>query len=171
MATRRRRFSRTSKRSATVWRGNQFENIAIGTGETFIVLVQRSDLEKYGKCTVVAVRGGVTFHISDTDSANGPARVGAKILKWRINDASAVTDDVSGLDAHEEDIEQRQLWTYTDYFSEESTNHKENRRVEIFIKGGIILGGEKEEFGLVATSNVATRMRMTGYLRALVKLG
>lgn len=168
----RRGRGRSGTQRQTVWRGVQFENIAVPAAtDTFLVIVQQSDVEKYGKVTVVNIKGGMTFHNTDSDAAGGVVRVGAKILKWRVDDAANITDDVSGRDTDQEDIEQRQLWTYMDFFRASSANLVVNRRVEISLKAMIVLGAEKEELGIVMTSSVVNRIRVTGYVRALCLLG
>ncbi len=169
----KRRFRSATPRTKTVWRGIQFENVVVGTGETFMVCVQRLDMEKYGKVTHLLTVGNIAFHNTDTDAANGEVRVGAKLLQWQINDASAVTDDVSGRDVDQEDIEQRQLWTMMTLLTAETNagGPFSCHRVQIYAKLKLVLKGEKEELGLVCTANIVNRCRITGYLRSLVKLG
>ncbi len=167
------RITRRAKSAKTVWRGIQFENTVVGTGQTFMTCIQRSDVEKYGKVTHLLTVGNVMFHNTDTDAANGEVRVGAKLLQWHINDASAVTDDVSGRDTDQEDIEYRHLWHAMMMLSPETNTGSgfNQYRVNIYSKGKLILQSEKEEFGLVCTANIINRCRITGYLRSLCLLG
>ena len=165
-----RRRSRGRAKPTYKWSGLQWENIAVSANGVALILVGGVEIERYGKCTVQAIRGGMTFHNTDSDAAGGVVRVGAKIGVYNVNDAGTLTDDVAGLDTHEEDISKRQLWTYTDFFRASATNLTVERRVEVYVKAGIILGDAKSELMLVANSSVVNRVRVTGYLRALIRL-
>ncbi len=152
------------------WTGLQWSPTDVGTAGVAFVLAGGVEVERYGKCTVERVRGFIRCANTDSDSLNGVARLGLKMMALEINDAGTKTGDDSGLDTDEEDIAKRQLWTYYTVLEPEEDAYNDVVRIEIDVKVRIFLMHPKQELMLLADCAVNDRLRVDGYLRVLLKL-
>ncbi len=153
------------------WSGLQVGSTDVPITGVAFVLVGGTEIERYGKCTVVAVRGFVEVANGDTDSANGVVRFGLKLMKLPIDDAGLLTGDDQGLDSDEEDIAKRQLWSWHGLLDKRLADGNTQRRVqEVYVKVGVILGHPKEELILLLDASVGNRLQANCGLRVLLKL-
>ena len=171
MANFRRRSRATKSKPTYKWSGLQAGSTDVSTSGTAFVLVGGTEVEQYGKCTVVSVRGTLEVANSDSDAANGVVKYGIKLMKLNINDAGTITDDAFGIDSHEEDIAKRQLWTQHGVLTKQLADGATHRRQFILNVGVfVILANPKEELIMLLDAGNADRLQANCYLRVLLKL-
>ncbi len=153
------------------WSGLQVGSTDVPTTGVAFVLVGGVEIERYGKCTVMGVRGWMEFANSDSDAANGVVRANAKLMKLQINDAGTLTGDDQAIDTNEEDIAKRQLWTYQSILTKQLADGLTHRRVQsVEVRVKVVLGHPKEELVMLCDSSASNRLQVNLYLRALLKL-
>lgn len=165
MAKRKRR-SKTAKREGQ-WGGLQWPLTNVPLGGLFQDLANNLGTEERSR-TCMTVRGWVQFSNSGSDAATAGVLVGAKLMSVNLNDALAITDDAQGIDTSLEDIQTRQLWTYSgQLFVLNTLNSMQDITIEINVKVKIkIPATSKKAFGLLIDASVVNRVQTTGYLRA-----
>ncbi len=166
----RRRSGGRGGRKGFYWDGLQWPLTNVGTGGAALVLVDTT-AQEFMPATLVTIRGFMSMSCSDTDAATAGVTVGAKIMYVEVNDAQTMTGDHAALDTHEEDIAQRQLWTYHNRLQAAGANldagdiHTVEIEINVKVKIKLEPHGKKLVVLLLdASSN--SRLQSVGYLRA-----
>ena len=170
MAGRRRGAgSRTSKRRGYYWDGINWPNTAIASAGTIFEVIGPT-AQEFMPGTLVRVRGQVTLMNSGANKAASGISYGLKLMYVEINDAGTVTGDHQGIDTHEEDIAQRQLWARMGRLSvTDASANDASIDIEVDVKAKLKLRASgKWILALLADANADTKLEMTGGLRALI---
>lgn len=167
MSSRQRSGGRA--RRGFYWDGLQWPLTNVSQTGAALVLVDTS-AQEFMPATLVTIRGWIHFSNSDTDAATGGVTVGGKIMYVEVNDAQSMTGDHAAIDTHEEDIAQRQLWTYHNRLATAGANldagdiHSVEVEVNVKVKIKLEPHGKKL-LVLLLDATVASRMQTVGYLR------
>ncbi len=162
-----------SSRRRGYWDGIQFPSTAIQTSGVVFVLVGSTATE-FMPATCVSIRGWLWWQASGTAADVGAVQVYNKIMLVEVNDAQTMSGDHQAQDTHEEDIAQRQLWTYATQLprAKVDTQETENEvvRIEINVRVSIKLPSHgKKLLVLLADSSIDNRANMGGYLRCYLR--
>lgn len=120
--------------------------------------------------TLVRIRGHISCINGGSDSVNGPTTLGLKIMYVEVNDAGTMTGDHAGIDTHEEDIAQRQLWTWHGRLGQSVAAGPEDRiHIEVDVRAKLkLIASGKFILALIADATPSNRAQIVGYLRTLI---
>ncbi len=171
MANQRRRGRSQRSKPVYKWSGLQVGVTDVGVTGVALVLVGGVEIERYGKATVVAVRGHMQFLNNDSDAAAGNVVFGAKLMKLEINDAGTLTGDDQGIDTNEEDIAKRQLWTGHGVLPKRLADGRVEH-INFILNVGVfvVLAHPKEELIMLLDASIANRLQVASYIRVLLRL-
>jgi len=165
MPRRSRQRSGSRGRSGYYWDGLQWPltTIAATPGTAFEIIGPTA--QEFMPGTLVRCRGQiVTAHAADS-----PVQGMLKLMYVEFNDAGAMSGDHKAIDTHEEDIAARMIWTDTFAFRDETDGSQTKDKVDIDVKVKVKLSsGGKHGLVLLAEADVAARVSITGFLRALI---
>ncbi len=168
-----KRVSRRRQKRGYYWDGIQFVSTGIATAGAVFVLVD-TVAQEFMPATCVRIRGHVTVGHWGSASMTAKGQVFMKIMYVEVNDAQAMTGDHSGQDSHEEDIAQRQLWTYSELFPEAigEVGQGLSSQIEIDVKSKIRLEPHgKKLLVLIVDAVAVNHIVISGYVRALLQHG
>ena len=166
-----RRFLKSGGRKAGFyWDGLQVPSTNVTTAGVVNVIVDTT-AQEFMPATVVSVRGFLNLTADGSDAANGRVRIAAKIMYVEVNDAQVMTGDHNAIDTHEEDIAQRQLWSYSSLLpANQSGGAAAFENVELNVKTSIRMEPHgKKLLVLLLQSDVANRARFALYSRVLLR--
>lgn len=164
-----------SSKKGTYWDGIQFPSTAIGSAGTVIELIAPT-AQEFMPATMDRIRGHLWFQNGGSDADTGAVGVACKIMYLEINDAGTITGDHQGIDTHEEDIAQRQLWTYITQLPRANADTEETKneivRIEVDVRVSIkISSAGKHILALLADATAGNRANFGGYLRCHLSHG
>ncbi len=169
----RRRYA--PQKRGKYWDGLQWPLTNTNVAGTVLVLVG-SVAQEFMPATMTRIRGFISLSNSSTDAATAGVTVGAKIMYVELDDALAMTGDHAALDTHEEDIAQRQLWTYHHRLHAAGANLDagdiDRVTIEVDVKVKIVLEPHgKKALVLLLDASDTNRVQSVGYLRCLLVHG
>ncbi len=168
----RRSRGRSSKRGY-YWDGVQWPRTSINSGQTALVLID-STAQEFMPATLVRVRGYIHLDARGSVSETEPGDVMQKMMYVEINDAQAMTGDHSGIDTHEEDIAQRQIWTHAWGSGKVAAESVDTPQIQIEVDVKVKIKIEphgKKLLLLLQDSSTSNLHGSTGYLRCLLQHG
>lgn len=144
------------------WDGLQFPNTNVPSTVAVFELVG-STAQEFMPGTVQAIRGSICLVSTDTSATD----VALKIMYVEVNDAQVMSGDHTGIDTHEEDIAQRQLWTYyTNIRGATAGQPDDVRQIDLNVRSKLRLDpAGKKLLVLLATANTTARCSISGYIR------
>ncbi len=169
-----RRRSRKPSRG-TYWDGLQTVLTNIPSAGAALILVDAT-AQEFMPATMDGIRGFMYLANSGSDAATAGVLCGCKIMYLETDDAGVITGDWNGLDTDEEDIAERQLWSYMRHFvtrgaaADASDTSEVNIELEVKAKVKLSSSGKKKLLLLVDASPT-NRLQMTCYLRAHLSHG
>ncbi len=174
--TSRGRSSGRSSRRRGYWDGNQWPSTAIPTGGTVIELVNTT-AQEFMPATMVRIRGHICLAHTGSAAESAVVEVFQKIMYVEVNDAQAMTGDHMGIDTHEEDIAQRQLWTHATLMSTDNAvsgteSGGPTLQIEVDVKVKIKMEPHgKKLLVLLQDSTATNHVNSVGYLRCYLQHG
>ena len=147
------------------WDGLQWPATALTTAPSLFELIGPT-AQEFMPGTLVSIRGFIALRGSHASSMGDVIH---KIMYVEVNDAGTMTGDHAGIDTHEEDIAQRQLWTHHAVVGHlDASPEVITIEVEVKVKLKLEPHGKKI---LVLLADVVTNSTVTssGYLRCLVR--
>ncbi len=140
-----------------------------------LVLVDTT-AQEFMPATLQRIVGYVDIANSGSDAATAGSDAAFKIMYVEVNDAQTMSGDHAGIDTHEEDIAQRQLWTFNGRFHTMGANADagdiDRLRIPIDMRGKLKLEPHgKKLLVLIGDATASNRIQVTGYLRCFLKHG
>ncbi len=153
-----------AKRKTYYWDGLQWPITAMDSlnGEVF-ELVNPTAVEFMPR-TLERIRGFVGLDAGST----AKNRVAMKIMMLKLSDAGSVPLDNQAIDTFEEEIADRQLWTWSGMTQDDSSNDHISIEIDVKVKIRIPSAGRYGIF-LLADPTIIDVTNITGYLRVLLR--
>ncbi len=156
----------------TYWGGIQFPPTAIpvAAGRLIQVVLSAQAVEFMSR-TAVRIRGWVTYANTGADADLGIVGIISKLQLVRLDDAGAVPVDYQPIDTHEEDIADRQGWTYSTVLAAAPVLlniEGPQQTVELDIKAKFRMPSDgKHVLVMMTQARSVNRGTMAGYIRCL----
>ena len=165
MGNRRRGSGSRGKRNGYYWDGLQWPATALTTAPSLFELIGQT-AQEFMPGTLVRIRGFIALRGAHASSMGDCVQ---KIMYVELNDAGTMTGDHAGIDTHEEDIAQRQLWTHHAVVGHLDAS-PEVVIIEVDVRVKIRLEPHSKK-ALILLADVVTNGTVTssGYLRCLVQ--
>ena len=170
----RRRSGGAKRKKRTYWGGIQWPDTGIpGNPSRQILVVLSAQSVEFMSRTAVRIRGFITYMNQGANADLGQVRIVSKLMLVRVDDAGAVPADYIPIDTNEEDIADRQGWTYSTTLKAAPVllnAEGPTQQVEVDIKAKFRMPSDgKHILVLLSSASASSRALTSGYLRCLTE--